>query len=114
MSHTNQCLRPAKAFLCGISLVAGFWALQIQAQAPGQFRIVGNFKNIGLVLASVVGPGPLPGSQRLYASIAYDTGSFDILAIDPETGATSVLHSPVASETTAWAMTLGPDGNIYL
>jgi len=36
-------------------------SVTVQAQAPGQFKIFSHFKNIGLVLASVAGPGPLAG-----------------------------------------------------
>lgn len=67
-----------------------------------------------MVLTSVIGPGPAPGSQRLYASIAYWSGTFDILSIDPDTGTTTVQHSPVPGETAVWDMALGPDGNIYI
>ena len=84
------------------------------AQAPGEFHILSTFKNIGMVLASVVGPGPVRGSQRLYASIAYWNGTFDILAIDPDSGTTVVLHSPLSGESAVWDMALAPDGNIYM
>ncbi len=101
----------ALAFLLGFALLSG---IDVPAQVPGSFRNIGIFKNIGLVITSVVGPGPVQGSQRLYASIAYNGGTFDILSIDPDTGATTVLHSPVPGETAVWDMVLGPDGNIYM
>jgi hypothetical protein len=100
--------------LVGFSLFAQVTAIGVQAQAPGTFRNISIFRNIGLVLTSVVGPGPVQGSQRLYASIAYTGGTFDILSIDPDQGATVVLHSPVPAETAVWDMVLGPDGNVYM
>jgi len=82
--------------------------------SPGAFHPLSTFKNIGLVLTSVVGPGPAPGSQRLYASISYSAGTFDILSIDPDSGATTVQHSPIPGESAVWSMAPGPDGNIYM
>lgn len=107
-------LRLAKALVCGFIAIAGFSPAHLQAAAPSQFQVITRFNNIGLILTSIAGPGPVHGSQRLYASIAYSTGSFDILAIDPETGVTTVLRSPLANESAVWDMVLGPDGNIYM
>ena len=84
------------------------------APPPGQFKAVGTFWNIGLVQSSVVGPGPEAGTQRVYASIAYYAGTFDLLSIDPETGTTTVLPSPIPNQNAVWSMVLGPDGNIYM
>ncbi len=83
-------------------------------QSPGTFQMLGTYTGIGGLLASVVGPGPTPGSQRLYASYIYYGNIFDILSIDPETGNTTVIHNPVAGESGVWGMTVGPDGNVYL
>ena len=102
------------AFLFGLALLEGLSGIGVQAQIPGGFRDIGTFKNIGLVLSSVVGPGPVQGTQRLYASIGYTGGSFDVLSIDPDTGATTVMHSPVPGESAVWDMVAGPDGNIYM
>src|SRR5579863_636842 len=106
--------RLAVLLLFALLLFSGLVAVRAAGQAPGEFRVVSRFKNIGLVLSTVVGPGPVTGSQRLYASIAYYAGTFDILAVDPETGSTTVLHSPVPSETGVWDMVAGPDGAIYM
>ncbi|MGD0366034.1 MAG: Ig-like domain repeat protein [Acidobacteriaceae bacterium] len=85
----------------------------MHAQAPGQFEHLADYTHIGLVLNSVVGPGPLPGTQRLYASIL-GARKFHLLEIDPDTGEVTVFDSPVDGEIAAWGMTVGADGNIYL
>ncbi len=82
-------------------------------QAPGKFRHLADYTHIGLVINTVVGPGPLPGTQRLYASIV-GTSRFHLLEIDPDTGRLTVFDSPLQGENAAWGMTVGPDGNIYL
>lgn len=81
---------------------------------PTPFSLLGTFRDVGLVLNQVVGPGPAPGTQRLYVSIAHMLGGFDIVAIDPDTAAIQVFHSPISTEIAAWGMAVGPDGNIYL
>lgn len=82
-------------------------------QAPGEFSHLTDYTHIGLVINAVVGPGPLPGTQRLYASVV-GTSRFHLLEIDPDTGDLTVFDSPLQGETAAWGMTVGPDGNIYL
>jgi streptogramin lyase len=84
------------------------------AQPSGPFELVGDYQGIGGQLAAVVGPGPTPGSERFYASYIYAGSTLDILSIDPETGSTKVFPNPVPGEYGAWAMTVGPDGNVYL
>lgn len=82
--------------------------------APGEFRLHGRYQGLGGCLKVVVGPGPEPGSERVYASHIYGPEELDIIAIDPETGDTDVFPSAVPSEVGAWAMVLGPDGNVYI
>lgn len=83
------------------------------AQAPGTFSHVADYTHIGLILNSVVGPGPDRGTQRLYASIL-GTSKFHLLEIDPNAGTVTTFDSPLEGEIAAWGMTVGPDGNIYL
>src|ERR1039458_4023878 len=83
------------------------------AQASGTFQLIGTYTGIGGLLASVVAPGPTPGSQRFYVSVLYG-GTLDLLSIDPNTGNTQVFHSPLSNEWGAWGMTVGPDDNVYL
>lgn len=82
-------------------------------QNPGQFTHISDYTHIGLILNSIVGPGPIPGTERLYASLVGAT-RFHLLAIDPVTGRVTVFDSPLVGETGAWGMILGPDGNVYL
>jgi len=83
-------------------------------QPTGTFQLIGTYTGIGGLLASAVAPGPTPGSERLYATYSYSGNTFDVLSIDPDTGDTTVIHNPIAGESGVWAMTLGPDGNVYL
>lgn len=83
------------------------------AQPPG-FRLHARFTGIGACLNQVIGPGPEPGSERLYASHIYGGDTLDIVATDPLTGQTDVFPSPVPSECGAWALTEGPDGKVYV
>jgi hypothetical protein len=82
------------------------------AQQPG-FRTHGRFTGIGQCLNSLIGPGPEPGSQRLYASHIYGGKTLDIVAVDPLTGKTDVFPSPLAGEVGAWALALSADGQVY-
>jgi outer membrane protein assembly factor BamB len=78
------------------------------------FTRLTTFQNIGQILKSVVGPGPEPGQEWFYQSYIYTGGTLEIVAIDPATGRHQAYRSPVASEYGAWAMVVGPDGNIYV
>lgn len=72
------------------------------------------YRGLGGVLASTVGPGPAPGSERLYQSYIYIGGTLDLVSIDPETGEHQVFEAPVKGESGAWGLVAGPDGRIYL
>ena len=109
-SRADLVLLPPLLFLLWFSLLD---ATPVHAQAAGQFKHLADYTHIGLVLNSVVGPGPLPGTQRLYASIL-GARKFHLLEIDPDTGQVTVFDSPVDGEIAAWGMTVGADGNIYL
>ena len=94
----------------GLGLVA---AISL-AQSQGRFELIADYHGIGGANATVVGPGPAPGSQRLYISYTYNQNTFDILSIDPDTGASTVLTNPVPGESSAYGLVAGPDGNIYM
>src|SRR5687767_6214455 len=79
-----------------------------------RFRELATFRAAGGVLKELVGPGPAPGSERLYRSHISIGSTLDVVAIDPESGAHVVHTSPVKSEPGAWAMALGPDGMLYV
>jgi len=96
--------------LLGLILLAG----PMNAWAAGEFEHLATFRGVGKVLASVVGPGPAPGTERLYQSYIYAGSTLEIVAVDPETGGHAVYQSPVPSEYGAWALAAGPDGNIYV
>jgi len=81
---------------------------------PEGFRQHARYAGIGACLKQVVGPGPEPGSERLYASYGYFRGTLDIVAVNPLTGEAEVFSGPLPSEMGAYAMALGPDGQIYL
>jgi outer membrane protein assembly factor BamB len=77
------------------------------------FERVASYRALGGLVASTVGPGPTPGSQRVYASYLYMNNTLDIVAIDPNTGAAEVFHNPVPGEFGARNVAVGPDGDIY-
>src|SRR6185437_16186737 len=72
------------------------------------------YRGLGALVASAVAPGPSAGSQRLYLSYLYVDQTIDVVAVDPETGATRVFANPAPTESGARCMAVGPDGNIYL
>lgn len=84
------------------------------AADTGGFRLHARFSGIGACLNQVVGPGPEPGSERLYASHIYGGSTLDLVAVDPLTGKAEVFSSPIPTETGAWALAVGPDGRVYL
>lgn len=83
------------------------------AQAEG-FTLHARFVGIGGHLNTVVGPGPAPGTERVYATHIYVGDTLDLVAVDPPTGDTDVFSSPVPTEIGAWALAAGPDGHVYV
>lgn len=83
------------------------------ASADG-FEKVGTFNAVGGVKGAAVGPGATPGSQRLYINYMYIGDTIEIVAIDPKTGQYQAFPNPVASESGAYGLIQGPDGNIYV
>ncbi|MBM3472673.1 MAG: hypothetical protein FJX75_05305 [Armatimonadetes bacterium] len=84
------------------------------AAQPEGFRVHARFRGIGACLKTLVGPGPEAGSERLYASHIYGGDALEIVAVDPATGKTDAFASPIPGEVGAWAMALGPDGQVYV
>jgi hypothetical protein len=85
-----------------------------QAGGPGTFMRHARFRGIGGCLNTVVGPGPEAGTERVYASHIYTGQALDIVAVDPLTGRCEVFESPIPSECGAWALAVGPDGQVYV
>jgi hypothetical protein len=91
-----------------------FATIAYAQQRAGTFEVVGNYRGIGGLLATIVAPGKASGSERFYASYSYAASSLDVLSIDPDTGNTEVFHSPVAGESSGWSFAVGPEGNVFL
>lgn len=72
------------------------------------------YRGLGGLVASAVGPGQRPGTERLYLSYLYLDHTIDIVAVDPVTGKYEVFPNPAPGESGARCMTVGPDGNVYL
>jgi hypothetical protein len=78
------------------------------------FELLGRYKALGGLMASTVAPGPVKGSQRLYASYLYADNTLDVIAIDPKNGNSEVFHNPVPGEYGARNIAVGPNGDVYL
>ena len=102
------------AFIMGLITTLLILPLSEVAIADDTFKLLATYHGVGKVVASVVGPGPTQGSERLYQSYFHSGNTFEIVSIDPDTGVYEVFVSPVASEEGARALAVGPDGNIYI
>jgi outer membrane protein assembly factor BamB len=103
------------AVLMALAAPAGAGSPNTSASSKSSsFQKLGTAVGTGEILASVVGPGPSAGSQRLYESYIYNGSTFDLVAIDPQTGAFHVYENPAPSSAGAWGLTLGPDGDMYV
>jgi streptogramin lyase len=103
------------SLLLSASLYPSFLAAASPLQTPELHGVeLATFRGVGAVLSKLVGSGRVAGSERLWCSYAYMGGSFEIVAIDPVSGASDVYPSPVKTESGAWAMALGPDGKLYV
>ena len=113
---TPRLLVPTLSLLCLLAsaLFACAVPSTIRPTTEGTFTHLATYRGVGSVLASLVGPGSEPGSERLYQSYLYEGGTLDFVSVDPEAGTYQVFPCPVARESGAWAMALGPDGNLYL
>jgi hypothetical protein len=79
----------------------------------GEFEHVASYRAIGGLVARAVAPGPAPGSERIYASYLYDDNTFDVIAIDPDSGAAEVFHNPVPGEFGARNLSVAPNSDVY-
>jgi len=95
-------------------LVALAFAAIACAQTPGQFELLANYRGLGGLVGTAVGPGKTPGSELYYASYLYDENTIGVISIDPATGATEVFTNPAKGEYGARNLAAGPDGNMYL
>jgi hypothetical protein len=95
-----------------VALAAVFYTASLSAGA--EFERIATYRGLGALVASAVGPGPSPGTQRLYLSYLYVNNTIDVVAVDPGSGRTQVFPNPAPTESGARCMTLGPDGNMYL
>lgn len=97
-------MRRAAVFLACIIMFA--------APAFAQFETIGVPVRKAGLMGTLVGPGPEPGSERIYFNFRQDGGKLFLVAVDPETGASEQFASPAG--TGAWGLIAGPDGKIYL
>lgn len=96
--------------IAALSLLPGAQSCRGESQ---RFERVASYRALGGLVASAVAPGPVPGSQRIYASYLYADSTLDIVAIDPSNGSAEVFHNPVPGEFGARNIAVGPDGDIY-
>lgn len=95
-------------------LIALAFAAVACAQETGRFELLANYRGLGGLVGTAVGPGKTAGSELYYASYLYDENTIDVVSIDPETGATEVFANPAKGEFGARNFAAGPDGNMYL
>jgi outer membrane protein assembly factor BamB len=79
---------------------------------PGAFEeLAVPVRKAGL-MGTLVGPGPVEGSQRIYFNFRQEGGKLFLVAVDPDTGKSEQFKSPAG--TGAWGFVVGPDDRIYL
>lgn len=83
-------------------------------QSAGRFGLIARYRGLGGLVASMVGPGPTPRTQRIYASYLYFGSTLEVVAINPKTGSAVVFQNPAKGEFGARNITVSPHGNIYL
>jgi hypothetical protein len=98
------------AILCSTALLTS--SSCTAAPADG-FEKVGTFTAVGGVKGSAVGPGAAPDSQRLYLDYMYIGDTIEIVSVDPKTGRYQIFPNPVSTESGAYGLIQGPDGNMY-
>jgi hypothetical protein len=96
-----------------VLIIALIFAGCTQQKAHGTVEYLGTYKGPGAIDGAVIGPGPAPGTQRLYLAYMYVNRTVDLVSVDPTTGKWQVYENPAKSEYGA-VMILGPDGNVYL
>lgn len=95
-------------------LMLGSMTLLPGAPHPSDVQYLGTYRGLGGQFASVVGPGPTAGSERMYATYLYLDKTLELVAIDPSTSKVQVFQNPAKGEYAARCITTGPDGNVYL
>lgn len=112
-----QFLKWGSLSLVAVALI-GFGSLDRMAtSAPvpnSGFSEVTTFRSIGTPTNTVLGPGPTPGSERYYAAYAHSGSAAELVAVDPNTGASQTFESPNKKVAFYRGMVTGPDGKIYL
>src|SRR5690606_2275527 len=86
--------------------------LHSMAQAAPIFEKIGVPVRKAGLMGTLVGPGPEPGSERIYFNFRQDGGKLFLVAVDPDTGKAEQFSSPAG--TGAWGFIVGPDERIYL
>src|ERR1041385_2674479 len=97
-----------------VTLCALLAAASAFPQGPGAFELLGKYRGLGGLVASVVAPGPEPSSERVYLGYLYIENTIDVVAVDPATGAFRAFQTPAAGASGARCVAVGPDGNVYL
>lgn len=100
-------MRARQAWWAGVALCAAG-----MAAAAGPFEALGVPVRKAGLMGTLVGPGPEPGSERIYFNFRQDGGKLFLVAVDPATDAAEQFQSPVG--TGAWGFIVGPDNRIYL
>lgn len=87
-------------------------ALAMAVAVGGAFRHVASYEGLGSLQSVVAAGGPAQAATRVYATYMYVNDTFDLVAIDPETGGTKVYANPVHGEYGAIMVAYG--GSLYL
>jgi hypothetical protein len=82
--------------------------------AMGGYNFLGDTYGRGGIQASMVGPGQSASQQLFYLTYSYISGTLDLVTIDPNNGEYRAYPAPVSGEQAAWALTNGPDADVYL
>ena len=97
-----------------LSLSCLFLATQSAAVSVGSFEKIATFTEVGGMKGAAVGPGPDQGSQWLYLDYMYIDDTVEIVGVDPKTGNIKSFPNPASSESGAYGLILGSDGNMYV
>ncbi len=85
-----------------------------KAATVSNYKFLGDAYGRGGIQKTLVGPGQSASHQLFYLTYTYVNNTLDLVTIDPNTGKYQAYTSPVSSEQAAWALTNGPDNNIYI
>lgn len=95
---------------CTLTIAQGY----ATGDVSGALEKVGTFSAPGRLTGAVIGPGAEKGSQLLYLDYMYIGSTLEIVAVNPKTGDTRNFQNPVVTESGAYGLTLGSDGNMYM